>query len=476
MSGTRQTWRRGIVAAAVLTAALAPARVAAQQAAAGPAGQCQLQFEARDTATPPRVTSIRQPSGQYNHFIGGGVIAHCPAQSMTLISDSAEFYGDQRLLHLIGHVHYTEPRLTLDSDLANYFMAQEHLEAEGNVHALLPSGTTLDGPRIDYDRAAPGIRTVATMRAPGRPTIKVVERDSTGKASPPMNVVADLVTMVGDTITYASGKVVITRPDVVATGDSATMNSATEFARLMRGPQIDARGDRPFHLTGSVIDLYAYNHAVRRVLSMGNARGVSRDATLTGDTLDFAMASGRLQRVNAWGPSRAHALNPTYDILADSLDVRMPDQRMREIRALRKAFAQSVPDTTRIHTSEHDWLRGDSVFAYFDSTSADTAQQPQLQLLVSVGHAQSYYQIAPRDTAAIGPAVNYVRGERIRVAFDRRQVQRVVVTGQATGVYLDPERGGKPAPSDSTHPPATPPPTPPSPTTTAPHTPGSGMP
>ena len=439
MTGARAAYT---FAAAAL---LAPAALAAQQQPQPPApsGQCQLVYAARDSSSPPRISATKLPSGQYNTFIGGGVVARCPAQNMTLISDSAENYGDQKLLHLIGHVHYTEPRLTEDSELADYYQSDEHLVASGNVHAVLPSGTTLDGPHVDYYRVAPNIRTVTKMIATGRPTITIIERDSTGKPSQPMTVVANTVDMEGDSLTYASKNVVITRTDVIATGDSAAMNSATEFARLMRKPTIKARGDRPFTLTGDLIDLFGRNKAVDRVISRGHAKSVSKDATLTGDTLDFAMAEGRLQRVHAWGKSRAHAFNPTYDMLADSLDVRMPDQRLREIHALRDAYAQSVPDTTKIHTSEHDWLRGDTIYAYFDSsakTLADTSTQPEIKRLISFGHARSFYQIAAKDTAAIGPSINYVRGDRIQVAFLNREVQTVTIKGQATGVYLDPAK------------------------------------
>lgn len=427
-----------------LAAIFVPLGVAAQQPQPpAPSGQCQLVYAARDSLSPPRFSATKLPSGQYNTFIGGGVIARCPAQNMTLISDSAENYGDQKLLHLIGHVHYTEPRLTEDSELADYYQTDEHLVASGNVHAVLPSGTTLDGPHVDYYRVAPNIRTVAKMVATGRPTITIIEHDSTGKPSQPMTVVANTVDMEGDSLTYASMNVVITRTDVIATGDSAAMNSATEFARLMRKPMIKARGDRPFTLTGDLIDLFGRNKAVDRVISRGHAKSVSKDATLTGDTLDFTMAEGRLQRVHAWGASRAHAYNPTYDMLADSLDVRMPDQRLREIHALRDAYAQSVPDTTRIHTSEHDWLRGDTIYAYFDSSAkalADTSTQPEIKRLISFGHARSFYQIAAKDTTAIGPSINYVRGDRIQVAFLNREVQTVTIKGEATGVYLDPAK------------------------------------
>lgn len=432
-------WR--LLAASVLALAAPLAGPLAAQQPAAPAGRCELQFTPRNPADTLRASSKKLPSGQYNSWIGGGVVGRCPAQNMTLSADSAEYFGDRQLLHLIGNVHYVEPRLTLDSKLANYFMAEERLEAQGNVHALLPSGTTMDGPRMEYFRVAPGIRDVSSMIAPGRPTIKVAQVDSTGKSSEPVTIVANTVTMRGDSTTFASGKVEITRPDVLAKGDSASLDSQSEFARLMKKPSITARGDRPFVLTGTVIDLFGKARKVERVLSKGKAKSVSSDATLTADTLDFRMANGRLQRVFGWGKSRARAANPTYDILADSLDVRMPEQRLREVHAVGDAFAQSVPDTTRLHTTEHDWLRGDTVFAYFDSSAKivnDSASQPAIQMLLAVGHARSFYQIAPRDTAAIGPAINYVRGDKIKVAFDDRTVDTVTIVGQAAGVYADP--------------------------------------
>lgn len=428
----------GLVVATAFFTLAAP--LAAQQPAA-PGGRCNLEFSARADTSPPRVTSVKQPSGQFNSWIGGGVVARCPAQNMTLSADSAEYYGDRRLLHLIGNVHYVEPRLTLDSRLANYFMAEERLEAQGNVHALLPSGTTMDGPRMEYYRVAPGIRSQSNMIAPGRPTIKVIQTDSTGKPTEPVTIIANTVTMRGDSTVFASGKVEITRPDVLAKGDSASLDSRSEFARLMKGPSITARGDRPFVLTGTVIDLYGQARMLERVISKGKAKSVSNDATLTADTLDFRMGGGRLQRVYGWGESRSRAANPSYDILADSLDVRMPEQRLREVHAVGDAYAQSVPDTTRLHTTEHDWLRGDTIFAYFDSSARvvqDSASKPSIETLLAVGHARSFYQIAPRDTAAIGPAINYVRGDRINVAFANRTVDSVTITGQAAGVYADP--------------------------------------
>jgi len=63
-----------------------------------------------------------------------------------------------------------------------------------------------------------------------------------------------------------------------------------------------------------------------------------------------------------------------------------------------------------------------------------------IKRLISFGHARSFYQIAAKDTSAIGPSINYVRGDRIQVAFVNREVQTVTIKGQATGIYLDPSK------------------------------------
>jgi hypothetical protein len=232
---------------------------------------------------------------------------------------------------------------------------------------------------------------------------------------------------------------------VIATGDTANMNSQTQFARLMIKPKIVSRGKKQFTLYGEVIDLFGKEHALERVLSKGKAKSVSDSATMTADTIDFHMSAGLLQRMYAWGKSRAHAINPQYDVLADSIDLRMPGQRTREIRAVRKAYAQSIPDTAKLHTKERDWMRGDTITAHFDSVMAagDSSSQPQMRQLISQGSAQSFYQLAAKDSGVVGPAINYVKGRDISLAFANRVVQTVDVVDQAEGVYLEPQVPGR---------------------------------
>lgn len=436
----------------VMLSLLASGTVAAQAVPAGPSGRCDLVVVPRSDST--RVNSIKQPSGQYNSFVGGGVTGSCPAQQLTVTSDSAEYFGDLRRWHLIGNVHYKEPRLTLDSQVATYFMTEERVLAEGDVHTLLPSGTTLVGPRVDYYRAVPGIRAVGHMVAPGRPTITLVERDSAGNPSPPMTLIANTTIMDEDSLVWASGHVEMTRQEVTATSDSAALDGAKEFGRLLRKPVIHSRSGRPFTLYGTIIDLYGSQKQLKRVVARGAGKAISDDATITSDTLEFGFTDGVMTRMQGWGASRSHAVNPTYDIVSDSIEGRSPGQRLREIRAVRKAFAQSIPDTTKVRTKKKDWMRGDTIVAHFDSTppvtKADSAKQPEMVALIALGNASSYYQFAPKDSTVVTPAINYVRGSSVDVAFVNRQVQTVTVKDSVAGVYVEPVPKAKPKKTDTT--------------------------
>jgi hypothetical protein len=67
-----------------------------------------------------------------------------------------------------------------------------------------------------------------------------------------------------------------------------------------------------------------------------------------------------------------------------------------------------------------------------------------MKQLLAQGSAQSFYQIAAKDSGVVGPAINYVKGRDISIAFANRQVQVVDVIDKAQGVYLEPQVPGKP--------------------------------
>lgn len=378
-------------------------------------------------------------TGERNSFWGGGIVAHCVGQGNTLTADSAEYFGSQGLLHLIGNVHYTEPRLTVDSRTMTYYQTDDHLHAEGDVVAVMSNGSTLRGPSADYYRSTPQ-RPMQRMFAPGRPTVTLVQRDASGRGKAPdtARVVANQITMQGDSLVYASGRVQITRPDLLATGDSAFLDSGHDFARLMREPLVKGLGSRTFTLTGGVIDLYSRDRQVERVVATPSGHALSQDIELVADTVDLRVQNNQLQRVIAWGKGRARAVSPEREIVADSIDAIMPGQRVREVRALRNAYAESNPDSGVVST-QRDWMRGDTIVARFDTLAvADTANRPRIREIIAEGNARSFYQMKNSKGRQTQPTINYVRGRIIDILFEDRRVATVTVTDKATGVLIEP--------------------------------------
>jgi hypothetical protein len=378
------------------------------------------------------------PSGRIT-YLGGGIVARCIGQGNRLTADSAEHYESEGRLYLVGNVHYTEPRATVTSHTMTYYQGDDHLHAEGDVVAVQSNGSTLRGPTADYYRSTPQ-RPLTRMYAPGRPTVTLVQQDTSGRGRPPdtAHIVANTITMQGDSLVYASGRVQITRPDLLATGDSAFMDSGREFARLMREPLVQGKGTRTFTLTGGVIDVYSRSRQVERVVATPKGHALSKDLELVADSIDLRMQGNQLQRAMAWGTSRAHAVSPEREIVADSIDAIMPGQRIREVRALRNAYAESNPDSGVVST-QRDWMSGDTIVAHFDSlVGADTSSKSRIREIVAEGDARSFYQMKNSKGPQTEPTVNYVRGRTIDIIFETGKVATVTVTDKATGVLIEP--------------------------------------
>ena len=420
---------------------------------------CDLQFPSGTGTT----ANIRTDTatGKRTVYLGRGVVAHCIGQGNTLTADSAEYYETEGRLYLVGNVHYTEPRANVTSRTMTYYQTDDHLHAEGDVVAVLTNGSVLRGPVADYYRSTPQ-RPLTRMFAPGRPHVTLVQKDTTRRGRPPdtAQVVANQINMEGDSLVYASGRVVITRPDLVATGDSAFMDSGRDFARLMREPSAEGKGTRTFTLTGGIIDVYSRNRQVERVVAAPKGHAVSQDLELVADSIDLRVQNNQLQRAMSWGKSRAHAVSPDREIIADSIDAIMPGQRIREVRALRNAYAESNPDSGVVST-QRDWMTGDTIVAHFDTlATADTTSKPRIREIVAQGNARSFYQMKSSKGPATQPSVNYVRGRIIDILFEDRKVATVTVTERATGVMIEPATASstpqKSAPGQSQPKPGTP--------------------
>jgi hypothetical protein len=423
-----------------LSALVLPLCSAAAQVGQAPSGRCQFVFDNIPTS---HLNTVKLPSGQYNSFIGGGVVARCPAQNLVLKSDSLESYGDEGRFFFVGHVDYSEPRITLRSDFLTYFQREERLLATINVDATLPSGSNLKGPSLELWREIPRVRQQHGT-AIGRPTINIIQKDSLGRPQPPVTVTGNNVWMMGDSTVASQGEVVVIRPELTASGDSLYLEGSTGLLRLMRKPRVLGTKGRPFTLVGETIDVLTKERKLDRVLAKSKAEAVSRDVNLKSDTIDLRIAADELQRAMAWGKSRANAVSSSQFMVADSVDVLMPNQRLQEMHAVGGAVTEGKPDSIKFHTPERDRLTGDTIVAHFDTAASqvrDTTSKPKIRQVVSTGNATSLQHLPPRDTTLRVPAIVYVVGSQITVNFDSGAVQRVKVKDEnlAAGVYLEPE-------------------------------------
>jgi hypothetical protein len=381
-----------------------------------------------------------QYSGSSSLWISGGVRGRCLGTTMVVTADSAEYFGASQILILIGNARYREDGTTLTADVIRYYEPDARLEAQGRVRLRTESGTTLTADQIIHLRDLVGVRQSSSLVL-GRP--RAVLRDS---ASVPdslaTRVDAERMYAQGDSLLYAGGAVVITRADLITHSDSAEAISPRETLRLLGGtPTMEALGEQAFTLTGRLIDVFGATRQVERVLARGEAVAVSDSLSLSGDTILIGLAAGALERVRAWGPPRSRAVTGGRDITADSLDIKLPGQRIEELIAIGTARAETAPDSA-LQTDDLDWLAGDTIRAMFEPPpGADsTGAQPVLRTLEARGTARSFYQLSSSDAEERRPAINYVVGTRIDVRLVNGEVQVVHVNEQARGIYLEPSK------------------------------------
>lgn len=376
-------------------------------------------------------------------MVGGGFVGHCSGEKNNLRADSAEYYETNGILNLYGNVTYDEKaEFKVTANHAVYFLNEGKLYADGNVIATqLKSGSMFTGPNIEYFRVMPDIRTTSRLYAPNSPLVFINQKDSAGKALPPIRVGASVMQDNGDSVLLAWGSVNITRTDIVGRGDSASFDKPSGQARLIRAANIQSTSkEQPFTLSADTIDMFTTDSVLDRVLAKHLGRAVSGEVTMRAERLDMRLVDRKINRAYAFGPGRAKAETKGQTLEADSMDILIPNQRIKELRAFGTASAVNKPDTLKMKSEESDILRGDVIIAEFDSTRAatDTAAKSQIKKVTADGNASSKVQIASRQGPKFPPAINYIRGKHLIITFDSGQVKDIAVDSSASGQYFEP--------------------------------------
>jgi hypothetical protein len=405
--------------------------------AAGQGGACVFHLD--------RVGGLGQQvivAGDTNYYAGGGVQISCRGTSVTMLSDSAAFYGRREgsVVEFIGHVKYRDSVVTMNADRGTYYRTGERWEARGHVETEnRQNGSTLTGPSLDYFRAIKGVRDTTELYSVGRPTIHYQTTDSSGTKGEPYVIVADRVRMKGNDQVWAGGKVTIDRSDFKSRSDSLRLNTgASGDGTLIGTPSIEGIGKDAFSLTGRRIDLKLQGQELNNVTALDEGHAVSNDMDLKADTIGLSIAAKQLVQTIAWGDStRPYAISADYEIRSDSLALDTPAQRLKETRAFGNAWVGGKPD---VATGERDWMSGDSVVATFAQYDSAGTTRTALSGIEARGSAKSYYRIANASRPG-KPSLSYSRGDHIAIQMKTtgdRGVDRVDIRGNVDGVQLEP--------------------------------------
>ena len=225
----------------------------------------------------------------------------------------------------------------MDADNGTYYKAGERWEARGKVHTVnLSTGSTMDGPSLDYLRAVKGVRDTVETYSIGRPTIKYIPKDSAGGKAEPYVIVGDRIRQKGENQVWAGGKVTIDRSDLAARGDSLWLRTGKDGRGSMIGSQPTLRGfgKDTFDLTGQRIDFTLDEKDLTGIMALDSAHAVTGDVDLIGDTVSIALKEKKAEATRAWGKKqRPVGVAGDYELRGDSLAIDTPKGELREVRA-----------------------------------------------------------------------------------------------------------------------------------------------
>ena len=249
---------------------------------------------------------------------------------------------------------------------------------------------------------------------------------------------------------WAGGKVTIDRSDVAARGDSLARDETKGLAVLIGKPEVRGQGIRSYRLVGRRIEMVLALREVQLIKALGAGEATGADWKLTADTIHLVMGNRKLQQVFAWGDSsRPQAFSSQNTIVADSLVLDAPDEVLTAARAYRDARSSSKRDTS--DTAEVDWIAGDTITArWAEKNGASPASQRALDRLIARGGARAFSHLRNQRDSTAAPSLNYSRGAVIDIAMKGDRIDRVLVTGQADGLQLDPVPP-PPPPPDTTN-------------------------
>jgi hypothetical protein len=441
-----------------------------------------LMMSAAPLAAQRQSCDIVEQTGGTLDMMGGGTGAEsyfirrayfrCSAGRI-IIADSATFSRASGHITLMGNVRVDDPERSLRSNFAQYFTGVRQISAQERVVMRdLRTGSTIRSDVLNYYEATaqrPQSLIVATRTVGplARAVLYDEEPVTPGAARDSMVVDAEEIQITGEDNFRGIGSAVLTRDSLRATGHQieyweniGTLNILG--AGRVTLPSYELRGD------SVSATLAGEAREIREVLTRHGATLTSEEMNVTGPAIRLFFENGGIERMVAmtWPPrvgmsveARPVAVSEQFRMEADSIDVLAPDQKVSEAVAIGAAYVQRfTPDSLRallpeaepevLRLIENDWMRGDTVRAFFADAAADTAAGERVmeRLIASGGPAQAMHRMRPDDAAdTTRLSIAYLVGRTVQVSFAEGVVTEVEASDDVRGVYLQPREAARQA-------------------------------
>jgi lipopolysaccharide export system protein LptA len=414
-----------------------------------------------------------------------------------LEADSAVMNRSAGTLELVGRVVYRDEENQLTSDWANYLSRTEELFARGNVVLTdLARGSVVRGDDFEYRRETEQRPEARTIMRGSRPhaTLYPQGRESAADTVTPLQVRASRLETVGS-LFLAQSDVEIERGDLRGAGDTAQFDQTAERMSLRGRAHVE---NDDYRLEGERIDAFLRGDDLTEVVAERRARLVSEDLRVNAERIRIGFLDGELERMEAWNPvgavaeggapadaGRALAVARDFRLRADSIDARTEEGRLREVRAVGRAFGErdNADDSLDVALPEviaRDWIQGDTIIGYFraaangagdgavdneeddapaalevvagtpvvgtvaadpEAAAEDELVLERIEVIGGESHALSLYRMLKEGQA--DPSVNFMRAQRIVLFMREGEVSRVEAEGPIEGLYLDPVRAAR---------------------------------
>jgi lipopolysaccharide export system protein LptA len=392
-----------------------------------------------------------------------------------ILADQATTSEASGIIELYGNVQVTDPERVLRAGQATFFTRQRQLRAQIDVVVTeLESGSIIRSDLLNYYEQSvqrPQSLMVAS-RIAGPPARAVLFSDREAQAAGDSTVIdAQEIQITGEDMLRGTGDAILTRDSLRATAYQIEYYQQTGSLEITGGgvvtlPSYELRADS---ITATVGD----DNEIREVLTRHGSSLQSEEMQVTAPAIRLFFENGGIARMVAmnWQPrpnmppgARPVAVSDQFRMEADSLDVLAPEQQISEATAIGQAYVERItPDSLHQYLPEaeenvmalirNDWMRGDTVRAYF-AAAAETAADPVAdaagapagaserlmeRLTAEGGPAQAMHRMRPENAAADARlSIAYLIGSRVEVTFADGVVTEVMASEDVSGVYLQP--------------------------------------